>query len=138
MLDRYLVMQACPDIIDDGNILSILCFGKAENIRNLCGLVHYDEVDAFRPILAPWGSHCALFVTYPSGMAEKCPHDAVILGPTAPDGNLWFPSHLMSLGLPIRVAERMSGNIDRSFVAKCAETTYPKIKEDLKTIKNGL
>ena len=47
------------------DIKSILCFGTAEQIRNLGGLIHFSEPRAFTPIMDPWGSGCAIFVPSP-------------------------------------------------------------------------
>jgi hypothetical protein len=129
---KYIVMQACADMDGDiSSIRSILCFGDAEQIRNLCGLVHFGEEKAFSPIIAPWGSHCASFVTYPAGMAENAPKDTAFLGPMMSYGNDWFPRDMMSLGIPAHIAARMCRDYERSFAALKPEVTYASFKEKL-------
>lgn len=125
---KYLVMQRC-DKAGDVTALSYLCIGKAEQVRNLCGLLHFGSDSPFGQIDAAWGSFCATFVAYPSGMAKGAPKDTAFIGPTAPDGNPWFPADMMAIGIPAKVAARMAGDVERSFVAKCVETTYPEKRD---------
>lgn len=122
---KYLVLQAC-DKAGDVVPLSYLCFGKAEQIRNLCGLVHFSADSPFGQIEAPWGSFCAVFIAYPAGMAKGAPKDRVFIGPTAADGNPLLPPEMMAIGIPAKVASRMADDAERSFVVMCPESTYPQ------------
>ena len=127
-----LVMQACGDIKEaPAAVRSVLCFGNAEQIRNLAGLIHFGKSDPFGFVMSPWGSHCSLFVTYPSGMAGNAPPDTAFIGPTAPDGNSWFPPGLLSLSMPLSMAAEMAGNIERSFVGKLPGMAYPEERENI-------
>ncbi len=127
---KYVVMQPCADADDNAhNILSVLCFGTAEQIRNLCGLIHFRTTDPFSSIIAPWGPHCAVMIAYPAGMSEKAPKNTAFLGPTEPDGNGWFPPDLLALSMPIEMARHISEDCDSSFVEKCPEVVYPAIRE---------
>jgi len=133
-LGKYVVMQALDDISEgEGpkDMRSILCFGKAEQIRNLGGLIHFSESKAFAPIVAPWGSGCSTFVTFPAGVASGCPKDTAFLSPFVPEGNKWFPADMLALGIPIAVARRMAEDYELSFAARKPEITYPKEKEVL-------
>lgn len=121
---EHIVVSNC-EAAGDLRPLSYLCFGSAEEIRNLCGLAHFGSGSAFGQIDAPWGSNCSLFITYPAGMAAGAPKDKAFLGPTAIDGNPWFPADLMSLGIPAAIAERMAGEVDSSFVTMRPEMAYP-------------
>lgn len=125
---KYLVMQRC-DKAGDASALSYLCIGQAEAVRNLCGLLHFGSDSPFGRIDAAWGSFCASFVAYPSGLANGAPKDTAFIGPTAPDGNPWFPPDMMAIGIPGNVAQRMAADVDRSFVVKCAATTYPEKRD---------
>jgi hypothetical protein len=129
---KYIVMAPCADADDKAHeIKSVLCFGNAEQIRNLCGLIHFSSTDPFGSIIAPWGPHCAVFVAYPAGMAEKAPKNTAFLGPTEPDGNDWFPEDLLSLSMPIDMARRICEDYANSFAVKKPEVTYAKDKESL-------
>lgn len=130
---KYLVMQRA-DKAGDITALSYLCIGQAEAVRNLCGLLHFGSDSPFGQIDAAWGSFCASFVAYPSGMAKGAPKDTAFVGPTAPDGNPWFPPDMMAIGIPAKIALRMAGDVERSFAAKCIETTYPE-KRDAEVTK---
>jgi hypothetical protein len=129
--EKYLVMSACPEADNGLQPLSVLCFGRAEQIRNLCGLIHFGMQDPFSPVAAAWGAHCATFVTYPAGLAEGAPKDTAFLSPMASYGNDWFPSDLMALGIPAGVAEKMCGDYGRSFMVKRPERTYPEKRASL-------
>ena len=122
--NKYLIMQACEKA-GDTVPLSYLCFGDAEQIRNLCGLVHFGSDSPFGQIDAPWGSFCATFIAYPAGLAKGAPKDTAFIGPAAPDGNAWFPPEMMAIGMPAKIAARMADDVEQSFVVKCPETTYP-------------
>ena len=128
---RYLVMGPCPDAGDSISALSVLCFGEAEPIRNLCGLAHFGRQDPFSPVIAAWGAHCATFVTYPAGLAEGAPKNTAYISPMASYGNDWFPHDLMALGIPIGMAEKMCKDYGDSFMVKRPEKTYPEKRESL-------
>jgi hypothetical protein len=124
---KYLVIQPCADLVnEDPRVRSILCFGTAEQIRNMCSLVHFRSRDPFREILVPQGASCASFVSYAAGMVENAPADAVFLGPCDPTGNSWFPPDHLSLAIPIRIARRMSEDLEDSFIIKRPTVAYPE------------
>ena len=126
-LGKYMVIRPCTDLINgDPGVRSILCFGIAEQIRNMCSLVHFRSRDPFREILVPQGAACASFVTYAAGMAENAPADAVFLGPCDPTGNSWFPRDHLSLAIPIKTARRMNEDLDDSFIVKRPLVAYPE------------
>jgi hypothetical protein len=128
---KYLVMSAFPQADNGLQPLSVICFGGAEQIRNLCGLVHFGRQDPFGPVVAAWGAHCATFVTYPAGLAEGAPKDTAFIGPMASYGNDWFPPDLMALGIPIDMAKKMCRDYERSFMVKCADRSYPEKRETI-------
>jgi hypothetical protein len=111
---------------------SILLIAQAEPARVLCALTHFGTADVFGAALAPWGAACASFVTYPAGLAEKAPRDAVILGPTDASVNLWFPRDAVSLGIPMEVARRMAEDMPSSFIGKRPGMAYPERRVYLK------
>jgi hypothetical protein len=127
----YIVMSKASDIVGSPDVKSVVCFGSAEQVRNLCALIHFNETRIFDPIMAPWGSHCSLFVAYPAGMAENAPEDTAFIGPNAPDGNTWFPEDIMALSMPIGMAARVCEGYHQSFAVKAPEMTYPQQREKL-------
>ena len=128
---KYVVMRPLDEIPEDSDLLSILCFGNAEQIRTLGGLIHFSEPKAFTPIIAPWGSGCVNFVAFPAGIASGCPKDTAILSPFVPEGNIWFPTDLLALGIPIAMARRMAEGFESSFAVRKPEVTYLMAKEIL-------
>jgi len=128
---KYVVMQALDEIDDRADLKSVLCFGNAEQIRTLGGLVHFSESKAFTPIIAPWGSGCVNFVAFPAGMASGCPKDTAILSPFVPEGNKWFPADMLALGIPAAMALRMAEAYESSFAVRKTEFTYVETKEVL-------
>lgn len=130
---KYIVVRACSDLDGtDPGVLSMLCFGVGEQIRNLCALVHFRIVDPFHSIIVPQGASCASFVTYAAGMAEKAPKDAVVIGPCDPTGNSWFPADHLSMAIPISVARRMAEDLDESFIMKRPYVAYPERRTKVK------
>ena len=124
-LGNYIVIGACESLVDeDIKPKAILCFGEAEQIRNLCSLANFRLTNSFN-IHIPWGPSCATFVTYPSGMAEKHPNNSIIVGPTDPTGNYWFPPNYLAFGIPIEIAHRMSNDLQESFIMKRPAIAYP-------------
>jgi hypothetical protein len=121
---KYLIMQTCEKA-DDVTPLSYLCIGNAEQIRNLCGLIHFGSDSPFGQIDAAWGSFCATFIAYPAGMAKGAPKDTAFIGPMGPDGNTLLLPDMMSLGIPAKIATRMARDVEHSFAVKCPETTWP-------------
>lgn len=128
---KYIVMQALSQVDDDVAVRSILCFGNAEQIRNLCGLIHFNTAEPFSPVIAAWGAHCTTFVTYPAGMAEHAPKNTAFISPMASYGNDWFPTDLMALGIPIDMARRMAESYEYSFAVQKPAVTYADPKEVL-------
>lgn len=116
--DRYIVMQPLTDTrVSVEKIRSVLCFGKAVQVRALGALVHFISARTFTPIMAPWGSGCATFVTFPSGMASNAPKDTAFLGPMTPEAEDWFPKDMMALGIPMSLVLEMAAFYDESFAA---------------------
>jgi hypothetical protein len=124
-----LIIRPCKDLDDDPGVRSVLLFAKAEQTRNICALNHFCSADAFGSAIIPWGSTCATFITYPAGMAEKAPKDAVFVGPVDPTGNEWFPEDLMSISLPLATARRMCEAYERSFIVKRPKVAFPQGRE---------
>lgn len=124
---KYLVIRPCADLVsEDPGVRSVLCFGIAEQIRNLCSLVQFRSRDPFREIIVPQGASCASFVSYAAGMVENAPANAVYVGPCDPTGNVWFPSDHLSLAIPVRMARRMSEDLESSFIIKRPTVAYPE------------
>lgn len=131
-LGKYIVVSRCSGIKEDPGVRSVLCFGNGEQARNLAALAHFTEFEQFTTAVTPWGPTCATFITYPAGMAEKAPKDAVFMGPTDPTGNIWFPPDLMAMGIPIKEARQMAESMDRSFIIKRPKVAYPERRLELK------
>ena len=114
------------DSIDniDFEVKAFLCFGNSEQIRNLCSLAYFQPENDFI-VKLPWGPSCASFVTYPAGLIKKNKNN-VIIGPTDPTGNYWFPQNCLSLGIPIKIAHLMANNLDNSFIIKRSKVAYPE------------
>ena len=123
-IGKYTVIQKCDCVEEeDINVISFLCFGSSEQIRNLCSLAYFQPENGFI-VEMPWGPSCASFVSYPTGLINKDKNN-VILGPTDPTGNYWFPPNYLSLGIPIEIAKRMANDVDDSFIVKRPEIAFP-------------
>ena len=130
-LGKYIVIGACENLVDeDIKPKAILCFGEAEQIRNLCSLANFRPSYSFN-IHIPWGPSCATFVTFPTGMAEKHPNNSITVGPTDPTGNYWFPQNFLAFGIPIEIAHRMSKDFEESFIVKRPHIAYPNKRTKL-------
>jgi hypothetical protein len=126
-LGRYIIIRACSDLAnEDPGVKSILCFGTAERIRNMCALIHFRSIDPFTDVLVPQGASCSAFVSYASGMVENAPPSAVFLGPCDPTGNSWFRQDWLSLAIPIKIARRMAEDLEDSFIVKRPSVAYPE------------
>jgi hypothetical protein len=124
---KYLIIRPCSDLPnEDPGVKSIICFGLAEQIRNMCSLVHFRSEEPFRDVLVPQGASCASFVSYAAGMVEHAPVGAVFVGPCDPTGNFWFPQDHLSLSIPIKIARRMAEDLEDSFLTKRATVAYPE------------
>ena len=131
-LPGNLIIRPCADLTgDDPGVRSVLMFGTAEQVRNLCALNHFCTSDVFGSCIIPWGPTCSQFITYPAGLAEKAPKDAVFVGPVDPTGNEWFPTEMMSVSMPIATARRICGSIDESFIVKRPKVAYPEKRSQL-------
>lgn len=118
-LGKYVVMRPLSEAGDNmDGLLSILCFGNAAQIKNLGAQVHFSEAKAFTPIMAPWGSGCSMFVTYPAGLASNAPKDTAFLSSMSPEANDWLPKDIMALGIPADMAVLMAEGYEKSFLAK--------------------
>jgi hypothetical protein len=124
---NYTIIRECEDVSEeDLEIKAVICFGEAEQIRNLCMLAYFDLETSFNAIQMAWGSSCSSFITYPAGLAENSPRNCVILGPMDPTDNYFFPPNILSIGIPIEFAKNMSRNLENSFIIQRAEVAYPK------------
>lgn len=127
-LGAYTVIAPCGSIGGDPGVKAVICFGSAEQVRNLAALVHFRSADTFGAVLAPWGPTCATLMTYPAGIAGKAPRDSAYLGPMDPTGNCWLPEDHMALGLPIGVAAGMCEDADGAFVTRRPRVAYPEVR----------
>jgi len=126
-LGEYTIIRSCEDISEESlDVKAIICFGGAEQIRNLCMLAYFDLKTSFNAIQMPWGSSCSSFITHPAGLAENSPKNCVILGPMDPTDNYFFPPNILSMGIPIELAKNMSNNLEKSFIIQRAEVAYPE------------
>ncbi|MFX0106283.1 MAG: DUF169 domain-containing protein [Candidatus Hodarchaeota archaeon] len=133
-LGKYTVIQKCESIDTnnlDGEV--ILCFGISEQIRNLCSLAYFRPDKGFN-IQVPWGPSCASFITYPAGMTKNIPPNSIIIGPTDPTGNCWFPQNYLSIGIPFDIAKRMASDLNDSFISKRSEIAYPVKRKSITKI----
>lgn len=123
-LEKNIVIQKAESYDGENiNVKAFLCFGYSEQIRNLCSLAYFQPEKGFI-IKIPWGPSCASFVTYPAGLVSIHKNN-VIIGPTDPTGNYWFPKNYLSIGIPIKIAERMANDLDTSFIMKRPEVAFP-------------
>ena len=131
-LGKYVIIAPCADLTsEDPGVRSLLCFGTAEQIRNMVSLVHFRSIDPFHDTLVPQGAACASFVSYAAGMVEKAPVDTVFVGPSDPTGNTWFPQDCLSLAIPIKIAKRMANDLENSFIEKRPTVAYPERRLEL-------
>ncbi|MDT8782748.1 MAG: DUF169 domain-containing protein [Candidatus Bathyarchaeota archaeon] len=131
-LATYTVISAFDTIEKNVEVHSFICFGNAEQIRNLCSLIHFRSTDPFNSVSAAFGPSCATIITYPAGLAEKAPKDTAFLGPVDPTGNCWFPQDYMSLGIPLKLAIAMCEDLEQSFITKRPQVAYPSVHETMK------
>ncbi len=125
-LGSYTVISPCEELVKNPDVKAIICFGNAEQIRNLCSLIHFRSINPFSAISCAWGPFCLTILTYPAGLAEKAPKDSAYIGPVDPTGNCWFPEDHMALGIPLKLAITACEDIDKSFITKRAHVAFPK------------
>jgi hypothetical protein len=124
---EYLVIRPAENYPADApEPRSLLLFAQAEPARNLCALAHFGTADIFGTVVIPWGPACSTFVTYPAGLSEKAPKNAIFIGPTDPSVNLWFPREAVALGIPMEIARRMAEEVPASFIGKRPTMAYPE------------
>jgi len=124
-LANVIIIQRSDQISgQNSEIKAFLCFGEAEEIRNLCSLVYFHS-EKSSGIQIPWGPSCASFITYPTGMIELNKQNNAILGPTDPTGNFWFPQNFLSMGIPYKIAKQMAEDVDSSFIGQRPKVAYP-------------
>ncbi len=124
-LGKYTIIRKCNSVDEeDLNVKAFLCFGISEQIRNLCSLAYFGSEKGFQ-IQMPWGAACASFVSYAAGIVEGGPRNCVVIGPTDPTGNNWFPVNYLSMGIPYAIAVCMARDLDGSFISKRNEIAYP-------------
>jgi hypothetical protein len=124
--DKYIIIGPCANDIMLDKIRSFILFAGSEQIRNLCGLAQFNSSDPFFKTVIPAGATCSTMITFPAGMAENAPKDSAYIGPTDPTGNLWLPSELMVMGIPIALAQQMAVDLDESFICKLSRIAYPE------------
>lgn len=128
-IGNNVVIRPCAEMEEDAEATSVMCFGTAEQIRNICALDHFSTTNVFGAIVIPWGSACSTLVTYPAGMAANAPKDTMFVGPVDPTGNRFFPPDFMAAAMPIGTARRICGSIEDSFLTKRPKVAYPEKRE---------
>jgi len=51
-------------------------------------------------------------------MAGNAGSARIHLGPTDPSARGWLPEKYLAMGIPVEIARKMAGDIERSFLAK--------------------
>ncbi len=128
-LATNLVVRPCQDVAADPGVVSVMCFGTAEQIRNIFALYYFSSTNVFGGIVVPAGAACATLITYPAGMAVNTPRDVIFTGPTDPTVNSYFPPDFLGVGIPIEVARRMCEPLEETFVVKRPEVTFPQRRD---------
>lgn len=90
------------------------------------GLAHFNSSDPFFKVLIPDGPTCATMITFPAGMAENAPKDSAYVGPVDPTVNPWLPSEQMVMGIPAALAQKMTIDMEESFICKRSKIAYPE------------
>jgi len=127
-LGKYtIISKDHQNVESDSKIKVIICFGNAQQIRNLCSLFYFHSAKS-HGIQMPWGPVCSSLISYPAGLIENGPKDSIIIGPTDPTGNPWFPENYMSIGIPYKIAKQMARDVDSSFIGKNPKIAYPEKK----------
>lgn len=116
-LGRYVVISRCDDLPDDWCAKCIICFARAEQIRDLCALAHFSSPNVFDLISFPWGPACATLVTYPAGMAANASSTQIFVGPTDPSASCWLPKDHLAIAIPEEIACKMARGVEQSFLA---------------------
>jgi len=130
-LGKYTVISKCNSVEDEKiEIKAIICFGNAEQIRNLSMLSYFNSDKTFGGIQTHWGSSCSQFITYPAGLSENCPKDCAVLGPIDPTDNYFFPPDLLALSIPFKLAKIMAENYKDSFIIKRKNVAFPSERVD--------
>ncbi len=128
-LGKYTIIQKSESMNEENvepvDIKSFLCFGHSEQIRNLCSLAYFRSNNSNIASI-PWGPSCASFVTYPARLIDSNLKNDVIVGPTDPTGNYWFPEDYLSLGIPFNIANQMALDLDSSFIMKRPKVAFPE------------
>ena len=124
-LNKFIVIRKSDQISEQNKeIKAFLCFGTVEQIRNLSSLYYFHSELSYG-IQIPWGPSCASFISYPTGMIKLNRKTGIILGPTDPTGNFWFPQNYLSMGIPSEIARQMAEDVDSSFIGKRPKIAYP-------------
>ena len=124
-IGKYIIARRTDKISKENlDIKAFLCFGLAEQIRNLCSLAYFNSKSSYE-VQIPWGPSCASFISYPTGMIESGLESNIIVGPSDPTGNNWFPDNFLSIGIPLKTAIQMARDFDSSFIGKRPKIAYP-------------
>jgi len=128
-LDRYTVIGPCDEVDESAGLAAVVCFGEAEQIRNICALNYFSTGRVFDAVLMPWGPACSTLITYPAGLAAGAPRDALFVGPVDPTVNRYFPPGFLAVSMSLETARRICDPIDESFLVKRLEVAYPDKRE---------
>lgn len=97
---RYVIIRACAELVnEDPGVRSILCFGTAERIRNMCSLVHFRSQDPFRSACSSRGI-LRIFRKLCCGNGGERSSGRRLRGSMRPNGKLMVPSGLSLVGDP--------------------------------------
>lgn len=128
-LGKYTVISSCSEVDESTRIAAVVCFGEAEQIRNICALNYFSTGKVFDSVLMPWGPACSTLITYPAGLAANAPRDALFVGPVDPTVNRYFPTGFLAVSMSLETARRICDPIDESFLVKRPEVAYPDCKK---------
>src|SRR5271157_1863526 len=126
-LPEYLTISPCEQL-DGENVdaKAILCYGTAEQIRNLSALGHFRGQDIYHNVIMPFGSACTTLITFPAEMAEFGPRNAIFVGPVDPTINHVIDPNYLFIAIPFQKAVEMASDSGSSFLNRHTSVAFPK------------
>ena len=104
----------------------VIFFARPEVLSALFTLSNFDQADP-NGVICPFGSGCSSIIHYPR-MEQESDYPRAVLGMFDPSARPCVPVDILTLSIPMKKFEKMTGYMDESFLIT---RTWDKVKKKI-------
>jgi uncharacterized protein (DUF169 family) len=121
--DKYYTFRRWDKLMPEDNPDVVIFFARPEVLSALFTLANFDQADP-NGVICPFGSGCSSIIHYPR-LEQMSDQPRAVLGMFDPSARPCVPVDILTLAIPMKKFEKMTGYIEESFLIT---KTWDKVK----------